>query len=156
MTDVPEEPTVIITAATMKMEASENLWNVDQFLPDYTAQRRRKQSSSHSTIWEPEISRTLVLPRIWTNMRQCDAELSSTLAADEALWLPGTITGCLVRKGLFIFTIATNCPWRSHHSHTSFWHLYEVRPLIRNRRAARHTGVSLYDIRCAANSNYKL
>jgi hypothetical protein len=35
---------------------NKHLWNVDQCLPYYTAQHPRRQSSSYSTPWEPEIS----------------------------------------------------------------------------------------------------
>jgi hypothetical protein len=38
---------------------SKHLWNVSKFLPDYTAQQPRRQSSSYSPPWEPEISLTL-------------------------------------------------------------------------------------------------
>jgi hypothetical protein len=34
-----------------------HLWNVGQFLPDYTEQHLRRQSSSYSPPWELEISR---------------------------------------------------------------------------------------------------
>jgi hypothetical protein len=34
-----------------------HLWNVGILLPDYTAQQPRRQSSSHSPPWEPEVSR---------------------------------------------------------------------------------------------------
>jgi hypothetical protein len=33
-----------------------NLWNVSQFLPDYTAQLSKRHSSSHLSPWEPKIS----------------------------------------------------------------------------------------------------
>jgi hypothetical protein len=35
---------------------SKHLWNVSKLLPDYTAQHPRRQSSSYSPLWEPEIS----------------------------------------------------------------------------------------------------
>jgi hypothetical protein len=35
---------------------SELLWNVGKYIPDYTAQYPRRQSSSYSSPWEPEIS----------------------------------------------------------------------------------------------------
>jgi hypothetical protein len=35
---------------------SKNLWNVSQFLPNYTLQHLRRKSSSYSLLWEPETS----------------------------------------------------------------------------------------------------
>jgi hypothetical protein len=35
---------------------SKHLWNVSKFLPDFTAQEPRRQPSSYSPPWEPEIS----------------------------------------------------------------------------------------------------
>jgi hypothetical protein len=35
---------------------SKHLWNFGKLLPDYTAQHPRRQSSSYSPPWEPEIS----------------------------------------------------------------------------------------------------
>jgi hypothetical protein len=35
---------------------SKRFWNVDKLLPDYTVQEPRRQSSSYSLPWEPEIS----------------------------------------------------------------------------------------------------
>jgi hypothetical protein len=35
---------------------SEHLWNFGKFLPNYTAQHPRRQSSSYSPPWEPEVS----------------------------------------------------------------------------------------------------
>jgi hypothetical protein len=32
------------------------LWNVGKLLPDYPTQHPRRQSSSYSPLWEPEIS----------------------------------------------------------------------------------------------------
>jgi hypothetical protein len=37
-------------------EGSKNLWNVGKLLPDYTMQHPRRQSTSQSPPWEPEIS----------------------------------------------------------------------------------------------------
>jgi hypothetical protein len=34
---------------------SKNLWNIGKLLPDYMAQHPRRQSSSYSLLWEPEI-----------------------------------------------------------------------------------------------------
>jgi hypothetical protein len=35
-------------------------WNVGKLLPDYAAQQPRRQSSSHSPPWEPEISHSIL------------------------------------------------------------------------------------------------
>jgi hypothetical protein len=35
---------------------SKHLWNVGKLLPDYTAQQTRRQPSSYSPPWEPQIS----------------------------------------------------------------------------------------------------
>jgi hypothetical protein len=35
---------------------SKHLWNVGKLLPDYTAQQPRRQPSSYSPPWEPQIS----------------------------------------------------------------------------------------------------
>jgi hypothetical protein len=39
---------------------SKGLWNVGKLLPDYTAQQPRRQLSSYSPPWEPEISLVLL------------------------------------------------------------------------------------------------
>jgi hypothetical protein len=39
----------------------EHLWNVGQFLPDYTAQHPRRKASSYSPSWESEISPEMYL-----------------------------------------------------------------------------------------------
>jgi hypothetical protein len=36
--------------------SSKYLWNVSKLLPDYTVQYSRRQSSSYSPPWEPEVS----------------------------------------------------------------------------------------------------
>jgi hypothetical protein len=35
---------------------SKHVWNVSKLLPDYTAQQPRRQSSSCSSLWEPQVS----------------------------------------------------------------------------------------------------
>jgi hypothetical protein len=40
----------------MKTLYGKHLWNVGQLLPDHMAQHPRRQSSSYSLPWEPEIS----------------------------------------------------------------------------------------------------
>jgi hypothetical protein len=53
-------------------EGSKHLWNVGQFLPNYTAQHPRRQSSSYSP-WEPEISTTFLLTAhvFWLTFNRC-------------------------------------------------------------------------------------
>jgi hypothetical protein len=41
---------------------SEHLWNVGKLLPDYTSQHLRRQPSSYSRPWEPEISPNISVP----------------------------------------------------------------------------------------------
>jgi hypothetical protein len=41
-------------------ENKKYLWNVGELPPDYTAQHSRTHSSSHSPLWEPELSPTTV------------------------------------------------------------------------------------------------
>jgi hypothetical protein len=47
---------------------SKHIWSVGKLLPDYTAQHPRRQSSSYSPPWEPEISPTLVVSIISSDM----------------------------------------------------------------------------------------
>jgi len=61
LTDVPE----VLSASTTRAMSPENggskhLWNVDQLLPEYTAQHSRRQTSC-SPLWEPEISPRVML-----------------------------------------------------------------------------------------------
>jgi hypothetical protein len=44
----------VFTASIIR--ESKNLWNIGKFLPDYTAQHPRRQSYSHSSQWETDIS----------------------------------------------------------------------------------------------------
>jgi hypothetical protein len=58
----------VLMAASMKMAVfcanrpnvggSKHLWNVGKILPDYTALQFRRQQSSYSPMWEPEIQPT--------------------------------------------------------------------------------------------------
>jgi hypothetical protein len=41
---------------------SKELWNVDKLLPDYTALRPRRQPSSFSPQWQPQILERILLP----------------------------------------------------------------------------------------------
>jgi hypothetical protein len=58
-TDVSEVLAAFIIRAMRNRpndEGSKYLWNVGKLLPDYTAQQPRRQTSSYSPPWEPEIS----------------------------------------------------------------------------------------------------
>jgi hypothetical protein len=48
-------------------EGSKHLWNVGKLLPDYTAQHPRRQPSSYSLPWEPQI----LLSHLHTSRREC-------------------------------------------------------------------------------------
>jgi hypothetical protein len=65
---------------------SKHFWNVGKLLPDYMAQHSRRQSSSYSLPWEPEIS-----SRRWEdNIKICLKEVGLKMGAGWN-WL--TITG---------------------------------------------------------------
>jgi hypothetical protein len=68
LADVSEVLTAYIIRA-MSDGRSEHLWNVGQFLPDYTAHNPRRLSSSHSPPWEAEIS------SIWNKLCENTIEL---------------------------------------------------------------------------------
>jgi hypothetical protein len=48
---------VIVPCSLMMEAVSTYLWNVGKLLPDYTALETRRQPSSYSPPWEPEIQR---------------------------------------------------------------------------------------------------
>jgi hypothetical protein len=58
-TDVSEVPT---EGYRTDDDGSKHLWNVGPFLPDHTTQHPRRQSSSYSPPWEPEVS-----PEPWSS-----------------------------------------------------------------------------------------
>jgi hypothetical protein len=45
-----------------------HLWNVGKLLPDYTAQQPRRQPSSYSPQWEPEIADTIASEEYTTSI----------------------------------------------------------------------------------------
>jgi hypothetical protein len=47
---------------------SKDLWNVDKFLPDYTALQPRRQPSSDSPPWKPQILKRLMCVHIIFNL----------------------------------------------------------------------------------------
>jgi hypothetical protein len=57
---IPDAVSEVFTAIALMMEAaSVSVWNVGQLLPDYTVQHPRRQPSSYSSPWEPEISQII-------------------------------------------------------------------------------------------------
>jgi hypothetical protein len=53
---------IIRTMSHRLDDGGKHLWNVGELLPDYTAQQPRREPSSHSPPWKPEIS--LVSPTL--------------------------------------------------------------------------------------------
>jgi hypothetical protein len=49
---------------------SKHPWNVSQYLPDYTVQHPRRQPSSYSSPWEPEMSTSWLTPCSKVNFKQ--------------------------------------------------------------------------------------
>jgi hypothetical protein len=61
---------IAVSIIALMMDARKHLWNFCKLLPDYTAQQPRRQPSSYSPQWEPQISRLYKkIPR--TQLHSC-------------------------------------------------------------------------------------
>jgi hypothetical protein len=79
---------------------SKHIWNVGQFLKDCTAQHLRRQPSSYSSPWEPEISPAGQWFNIWSFSRRRPAAIQCRF-----FWIE--MTSCVGR--IFRYFVGNYC-----------------------------------------------